>query len=107
MKARRQTACASVLAAIQAVLPRYPNVQRVYLFGSVIRKGAFRPNSDVDVAIEGTNAEQYFALWRDLEEVAPDWIIDLREINEPSYFAQIVRQRGELVYERKDAGAEG
>lgn len=101
---RRQAARADVLAAIAAVLPGYPDVRRVHLFGSVTRPGKFRLDSDVDVAVEGTNARQYFDLWRDLEAAAPDWAIDLREINEPSYFAQTVQQRGELVYERKNAG---
>jgi predicted nucleotidyltransferase len=100
-EAHRQAARSAILSAIQAILPVHPEVRRIYLFGSIIRPGAFRFDSDIDVAVEGTNAEQYFALWRDLEEAAPGWLIDLREINQPSYFADAVKERGELVYERK------
>jgi predicted nucleotidyltransferase len=105
MEARRRLARATVLEALRAVLPHYPEVRQVYLFGSVIKPGAFHHSSDIDVAVEGTNAEQYFALWHELNKSAPEWIIDLREINQPSHFAQSVRQRGEKVYEREDPPA--
>lgn len=81
-------------------------MQCVYLFGSITHRGKFRIDSDIDVAVEGTNAKQYFALWRDLERIITEWEIDLRELNEPSYFTQTVKQRGELIYERKDASFE-
>ncbi|HEY71679.1 MAG TPA: nucleotidyltransferase domain-containing protein [Thermoflexia bacterium] len=42
--------------------PSYPSLRRVYLFGSVIRPGAFLPSSDIDVAVEGLDAEAYFDL---------------------------------------------
>jgi len=100
-EARRMTARAAILAALQAVLPSHPEVERVYLFGSIIKAGAFHAASDIDVAVKGTNAEEYFALWHELNEAAPDWEIDLREINLPSHFADTVQQRGELVYERQ------
>ena len=98
----RQTAKTAILSAIERVLPHYKNVERVYLFGSITRPGKFRIDSDIDVAIKGTNAKEYFALWRDLERIITEWAIDLRELNEPCYFTQTVQQRGELIYERKD-----
>ena len=101
---RRLAAHADVLAGIRQVLRGHPEVVRIYLFGSVIRDGDFHPGSDVDVAVEGTNAEQYFFLWRDLENASPGWFIDLREIYTPSYFSDSVHQRGELVYERENEG---
>lgn len=98
----RQKARTSILSAIERVFPDYENVKRVYLFGSITRPGKFRIDSDIDVAVEGTNAKEYFALWRDLERIITEWAIDLRELNEPCYFTQTVQQRGELIYERKD-----
>lgn len=100
---QRQAARTAVLAAIRTVLPEYPQVQRIYLYGSITHPGTFGAQSDVDIAVEGTNAEDYFTLWRDLQEAAPEWEIDLREINQPCYFSDTVRQRGELIYERKHA----
>lgn len=103
---RRLAAREAVLTAIRSALPSYPDVRRVYLYGSVTQAGRFRHDSDVDIAVQGTNAEQYWALWRDLDRATPDWMIDLREINEPSHFADRVREQGELVYERPDGGSE-
>jgi len=90
----------SILHAIASVLPDYPEVRRVYLFGSVTHAGTFHSDSDIDVAVEGTKAEQYFELWHELGNAATEWQIDLREINQPSHFTETVQQRGELVYER-------
>ncbi|MDB9524918.1 nucleotidyltransferase domain-containing protein [Oscillatoria sp. CS-180] len=83
-------------------MPLHHRVERVFLFSSVTRTGQFRRRSDIDVAIEGTDAETYFAFWRDLENACQDWMIDLREINTPSHFAETVRPYGELVYERSN-----
>lgn len=104
---RRLAAREAIVAAVQSVLPHYPTVKRVYLFGSVTCAGAFHSNSDIDVAVEGVTTSDYFVLWRDLEEAVSDWMIDLRELNETSYFSQRVRRQGELVYERKDPAPEG
>lgn len=55
-------------AAIQTVLPAFPRVRRAFLFGSITRPGAMRRDSDIDIAVEGgLSAEEYFALWRDLD----------------------------------------
>jgi len=98
-EARRQQARLEAIAAITQVLPQYPQIDEIYLFGSVTRLGQFHQDSDVDIAVTGTDAASYFALWRDLEAACPQWFIDLREINEPSTFADLVRQTGELIYE--------
>jgi predicted nucleotidyltransferase len=96
---RRQAALKALRIAAHSVLPRFPSVRRAYLFGSVLRPGALRSTSDIDVAIEGRlNAEEYFALWRELEQAAPGWLIDLVELDRDLRFATTVRERGELVY---------
>ncbi|HEY84523.1 MAG TPA: nucleotidyltransferase domain-containing protein, partial [Chloroflexi bacterium] len=73
-----------------------------YLFGSIIQPGNFHPESDVDIAIEGATAQAYFDLWRTLEEDLPEWAIDLRDISQPSPFADLIRQTGMLIYEREN-----
>jgi predicted nucleotidyltransferase len=101
----RQQARRIVLTAIAQIAPLYPQVQRVYLFGSITQPGYFRLDSDIDVAVEGTDAKTYFALWRDLEQACPGWSIDLRELKTPSYFTTAVRAQGELVYEHPHGAA--
>jgi predicted nucleotidyltransferase len=104
---RRLAALKALRSAAHSVLPRFPGVRCVYLFGSVLRPGALRSTSDVDVAIEGgLDAEEYFALWRELERAAPGWLIDLVDLDQDLHFADIVRERGELIYGRPDSDAE-
>jgi len=97
----RQAAREAITHAIREVLPRYPDVQQGYLFGSVTMDGHFSSHSDIDVAVEGTNIEQYFSLWHELDDALPAWFIDLRDISTPSHFADTVRQTGELIYDRR------
>ncbi len=104
---RRQAALAAVRAAVQRVLPRFPAVQRAYVFGSVLRPGAMRATSDIDIALDGElDAETYFSLWRELETAAEGWQIEVIELEPDLYFAARVRERGELVYERADSNVE-
>jgi hypothetical protein len=98
----RQKALLAVRDQALAVLAAYPSVRRAYLFGSVTRPGAFDMASDIDIAVEGTTAADYFAVWRDLERALSNWIVDVREIDAPSPFADRVRETGVSIYERAD-----
>jgi predicted nucleotidyltransferase len=104
---RRQAALEAAVNALNAILPHYGEVRRAYLFGSVVRSGAFRPDSDVDVAVEGIEAADYFALWRDLENAMLDWSVDLRDFVPNTNLAERVQRSGRLVYEYDEASAEG
>jgi predicted nucleotidyltransferase len=100
---RRQAALNAARAAARSVLPRFPGVRCAYLFGSVLRPGALRSTSDIDIAIEGRlDAQEYFALWRELERAAPGWLLDLVELDRDLGFAAAVRERGELIYGHPD-----
>lgn len=104
---RRQAALSAIRAAACAVFPRFPGVRRAYVFGSALRPGAMRADSDIDIAVEGTLfAEEYFALWRELEHAAGDWTIDLVELDREVRFADRVREEGVLLYERPDSDIE-
>jgi len=105
--ARRAAAERAVTQAVRRVVAAFPSVRRVFLFGSVIRENAFRADSDVDLGIEGLGVEDYFAIWRAIEEAAPDWVIDVRDITQPSLFADRVRAAGKLIYERVDETTQG
>ncbi len=104
---RRAAAEQAVTRAIKHVVVDFPELKRAYLFGSVIRPNAFRSDSDVDVAVEGLNAADYFAVWRSIEAAAPGWTIDLRDMTRAPEFADRVRMTGVLIYERVDQSPEG
>lgn len=100
----REEARRYALAAAQAIIPQIaaaiPSVQKVYLFGSIIQPGRFHQQSDIDVAVVGSTAADYFVFWRELETALPDWVIDLRDITDESPFASRVKRTGVLFYER-------
>ena len=99
----RQSAVRLARAAAHSVLPAFPHVCRAWLFGSAVRPGAMRRNSDIDIAIEGNlNAEDYFTLWRELERAIPGWTVEVVELERAVRFAERVRQSGELIYARAD-----
>jgi uncharacterized protein len=85
-------------AAIQELAPTFPALQRVYLFGSVVQPGRFRPDSDIDVAVECSDLEQESDFWRSLER-ALRRDVDVRPYVEP--ITDAVQWYGEMVYERE------
>jgi len=98
---RRQAALAALAAGAPAVFARFSQVRRAYLFGSALDAGAFLAASDLDIAVDAVlDAEGFFTLWRDLEAAVPGWEIDLIELDRRDvYFADRVRETGELIYE--------
>jgi len=75
---------------------------RIYQWGSLLRPESFREYSDIDIALEGVlDAETFFRILAEAERLTkfPLDIVQLEKI-EPE-FADDIRQRGTLVYERK------
>jgi uncharacterized protein len=74
-------------------------VSRLFIFGSLVNPGRFRPDSDIDVAVEWKQKGDYFGLWRELEEaIGRD--VDFRELGDDP-FSQRVRAQGLTVYESR------
>lgn len=101
-KTERETARSMALQAVRTIAPaiivKYASVKAAYLFGSILRASAFRPDSDIDIAVENCSAEDYFALWHDLEDALPDWPVDLRDLPANTSFTRQVYQTGEKIY---------
>jgi len=100
---KREAARVEALKIARDIIPkiahRYPSIRMVYLFGSILRPGAFHPvHSDIDIAIEGGSAEEYFAFWHELEDSLPDWLVDLRDLPPDTRFKAHVQKLGEKVY---------
>ena len=88
--------------AIRDTAPGFPAVRAVYLFGSVLRPGRFRPDSDVDVAVDCDDIEVETPFWRSLEERL-ERNVDLRP--RLGVIARAVETGGELCYEREVPGS--
>ena len=67
-------------------------ISKAYVFGSVVRPERFGDESDVDVAIEGTDAESFFRAMS-LLSAALERPVDLIELCE-CHFADRIRERG-------------
>ena len=99
-EAKRVYALETVTAVLPTIISQFPAIQQLFLFGSVIHSGQFHAKSDIDIGVVGTTAEDYFALWRELEAKLPEWLIDLRDVSDDSLFADTVKKTGLLIYER-------
>ncbi|MFQ5433446.1 MAG: nucleotidyltransferase family protein [Anaerolineae bacterium] len=93
----RQMWLARVRAAIRHLAPRYPEMEAVYLFGSIMQPGRFTPYSDIDVAVAATTVAVESAFWRALEEEL-ERDVDVRPYQPPITLA--IADYGECVYAR-------
>jgi len=88
-----------VREAVSRLVPQHPGVRRVYLFGSLTQPGRFRPDSDIDVAMECDTLEAEGVFWRALErELERD--VDVRPL--VGAVAEAVARGGEQIYGRQD-----
>jgi predicted nucleotidyltransferase len=87
--------------AVRREASRFPAIRTVHLFGSLLRPGRFRSDSDVDLAIDCDDVEVETPFWRTLED-ALRRDVDLRP--RIGAIAQAVEQGGEILYERDVPG---
>ncbi len=82
---------AEVLGLLDLLGPDY-GLQEAYVFGSLVRPGRFKPESDVDIAVVLAGAEALFRLSAELSmRLARD--VDLIELNQ-CFFADKIRREG-------------
>ena len=89
---RRLQTLGRVQHGLRAWLASRPGV-RVYLFGSLTQPFAFGPHADIDVALEGLAAGEFWQVWGQLEAVVGSERLDLIEM-ERCPFAQFIRAHG-------------
>lgn len=68
-----------VRQVVAALRSRF-GVKRVILFGSTAHEAWFTEDSDIDLAVEGLRAEDYWHAWAMVEEMIPERPVDLIEI---------------------------
>ncbi|MCK4473476.1 MAG: nucleotidyltransferase domain-containing protein [Anaerolineae bacterium] len=94
-EAERQQWLRRTHEAIWRLALDHPGVRRVVLFGSLVKPGRFRPDSDIDVAVECDTLEIENAFWRALErELERD--VDVRPLT--GTIAEALAREGEQVY---------
>jgi predicted nucleotidyltransferase len=78
LKERRQL-LSRIQKAADEIKSRF-RVRRLVLFGSLAHEGWFASDSDVDIAVEGLQGDDYWSAWRIAEETIKDRPVDLIEI---------------------------
>lgn len=65
---------------VAAALKSRFKAKRVILFGSLVHADWFVPKSDIDLAVEGLTAADYWQAWRLAEEIIETRPVDLIEL---------------------------
>lgn len=95
-EAERQKLLAKTLRLLDDLGARY-NIQRAYLFGSVVKPGHFQPDSDVDIAVEQIDPRQFIAALSEFS-MRLNRDVDLIELDK-CHFAHRIREKG-LLWEK-------
>jgi len=75
------------------------NLQRIYLFGSIVNQETFHLNSDIDLAVEGLKSDEYLEAWGDLEDIL-NHKFDLVQIEKAdNNLKVIIEHEGVVIYE--------
>ncbi len=93
-----QGACADFQRIVNMIIQKY-KPQKIYQWGSLVRKENFSEISDIDIAVEGLNsAEEFFQLLADAGELTsfPLDIVELEHIHELQ--RDMIIQTGRLIY---------
>ena len=90
---QRQAVLAQVLQWLEDFGSSY-GIHQAYLFGSMIRPGEFKETSDVDIAVEEMNPEEFFSAISFLS-TATGREVDLIQLKK-CHFADRIRQKGDL-----------
>ena len=103
-ESERQELLTQVREAVWRFAPLHPAIRRVYVFGSLLKAGRFRPRSDVDLAVDCDQVESETPFWRDMER-ALRRNVDLRP--RLGAVAEAVAAHGELCYARENDRTRG
>lgn len=92
-KEERETKRKKLLKEIIPKLKKYfkdKKVEKVYIFGSILKENFFYDFSDVDIAVEGLK-EDYFRVFLDLEDLI-ERNIDLVELEYCKFKEEIIKR---------------
>lgn len=87
---------------IVACLRSFPEVERIYLFGSRAR-GDAAPRADLDIAVTCPTAstEQWLRIWDRVEQADTLLFVDLVRLEEaPADLRARILSEGKIIYER-------
>lgn len=86
---------------LKEILIKEFHVKKVVLFGSVLEKGCFEEDSDIDIAVEGLPKKDYFSVLARLMTECP-FEIDLKPIEDVSDLFKQRIARGKVLYAERE-----
>ena len=98
---RYNQACIAFQKIVKIIIEGY-NPKRIYQWGSLLNRKHFSEISDIDIAVEGvTSAEEIFKLYGEIIKIT-HFSVDLIQLEkiEPE-FAELIKEKGKVVYERR------
>lgn len=91
------------LTPIVQVLRDHYHVQRIILFGSLV-KDKFTAESDIDLAAAGLAPADFFTAYAEINRLS-QFKVDLKPLESlHAHFYQRVMAQGEIIYEAPDSG---
>ncbi len=85
---------------LNMIIQRF-NPKRIYQWGSLLDKKMFTDYSDIDIALEGMKSMEDLIELESLAERLTEFPLDILELEKvPSVYADTIRSKGVLVYER-------
>jgi predicted nucleotidyltransferase len=81
-----------------ALLKEQFHAERVMLFGSLVHGGWFSPSSDVDLAVWGLDPLTYLSAVAQLQDLSPDFKVDLVRMERCSTrLEQVILKEGQVL----------
>jgi len=77
------------------------NPEKVVLFGSITNKERFSEYSDIDIGVIGVKKEDFFYLYSRLADRI-DWALELIDLDDDPRFKEMVLEKGEIIYDRRN-----
>ena len=84
---------------LQLLMEKY-TWKEIYLFGSLIQEGRFKPNSDVDIAVRGLNKFDYYTFIGEVSQLL-NRRVDVIRLEECHFSSSIVKKGMRWTYKKK------
>ena len=95
---RRRTAGRAAARRVAADLRRTYDVERVVLFGSIAGDAALGPRSDLDLAVRGLDAAEYYEAVARVQDVGAPFEVDLVRMEScQRSLRERIQQEGRLI----------
>ena len=88
-----------VVKTLQLLMEKY-TWKEIYLFGSLVQEGRFKPNSDVDIAVLGLNKFDYYTFIGEVSEIL-NRRVDVIRLEECHFSSSIVKKGIRWTHKKK------